>query len=153
MFEKTIRISSPSYFFSNNAIIPSDIWSVSKRLNSDVWADHVACKFPRFFHEPPMLYCHWETIIDFKWQKQGLLWSFRSLTGWGLYWFVWKYQREQLKGRTYQTLPLSIHLFSHWSIPLIRYSRTWRKLFMKTYWSWKSLLRIHLNSLHSTPYD
>jgi hypothetical protein len=46
-----------------------------------------------------------ETINDFKWQKQASLSSSAPLTGWGLHWFVWM-------------LPLSNHLFSHWSIPL-----------------------------------
>ncbi len=40
-----------------------------------------------------------ETITDFKWRKQGALRSFRPLTGWGQHWFVWKSQREQLKGK------------------------------------------------------
>ncbi len=43
---------------------------------------------------------YWETIVDFKWQKQGLLSSLRSLKGWGLNRFVWKFQREQLKSTT-----------------------------------------------------
>ncbi len=36
--------------------------------------------------------CHyWETIIDLKWQKQGLLSSFKPLTRWGLQRFFWKF--------------------------------------------------------------
>jgi hypothetical protein len=30
MFEMTVRIGSPSEIFANNAIIPTDIWSVGK---------------------------------------------------------------------------------------------------------------------------
>ncbi len=64
-----------------------------------------------------------QTIIDLKWQKQGSLSCFRPLRGCGLYQFVWKSQREQLKGRPiecyYSTSnPVPTHLFSHWSQPL-----------------------------------
>jgi hypothetical protein len=37
----------------------------------------VACKFPGFFHEAPMLYRYLETIIDINGHKQGSLSSFR----------------------------------------------------------------------------
>ncbi len=47
----------------------------------------------------PTLFRYLQTIIDFKWQKQDSLSSFRPLTGWGLHRFVWKFQREQLKGK------------------------------------------------------
>ncbi len=53
-----------------------------------VWCK--ACRSPTL--------CYFKAIIDFKWQKQGSLSSFRPLTGWGLHRFVWKLQRELLKG-------------------------------------------------------
>ncbi len=70
-----------------------------QRTNSDVWIHQVACKFPGFFNKPPTLYRYWEPIIYFKLQKQGSLSSFRPLTGWGLHRFLWKSQREYIKGR------------------------------------------------------
>ncbi len=76
---------------------------------------HVACKFPRFFHKPPTLYCYWETIIAFKWQKQGSRSSFRPLTGWGQNKFLENFRENSLKRRI---IPLTTRLFSHWSIPL-----------------------------------
>ncbi len=42
----------------------------------------------------PTLCRYFKAIIDFKWQKQGSLRSFRPLTGWGLHRFVSKFQRE-----------------------------------------------------------
>jgi len=65
----------------------------------DVWIHHVAYKFGGFFHKAPTLYRYWETIIVFKWQKQGSLRSLMPLTGWGLHQFYWKFPREQLKAR------------------------------------------------------
>ncbi len=50
-----------------------------QRTNSYVWIQHMACKFPGFFNKPPTLYRYWETIIYFKWQKQGSLSSFGLL--------------------------------------------------------------------------
>ena len=61
------------------------------RTNSDVWIHHVACKFLEIFHKAPTPNLYWETIIDFKWQKQGSLSSFRPPTGRGLNRFAWKF--------------------------------------------------------------
>jgi hypothetical protein len=60
----------------------------------------------------PKLYRYWETIIDFKWQKQGSLSSFGPFTWWGLHWFVWKPQREQLKGDLSNATIFNPSLFS-----------------------------------------
>ncbi len=73
MFEMMVRIDCPSYIFSNNAIIPSDIWSVGKEPIAMFEFTHVGCKFPRFFHHPPMLYRYWETINAFKWVRWEVL--------------------------------------------------------------------------------
>ncbi len=89
-----------------------------ERTNSDVWIHHVACKFPRFFHKPPTLYCYWETIIAFKWQKQGSRIRFKPLTGWGQHTFVWKFPREQLKARPIEWYHCQHASFSQLPIPL-----------------------------------
>jgi hypothetical protein len=49
-----------------------------QRTNSDVWIHHVACKFPRFFHQSPILYRYWEQLLlsndrnRFRWVVLGL---------------------------------------------------------------------------------
>jgi hypothetical protein len=81
-----------------------------QRINCDVYIDHVVCNFPWLDHKPPTLYRYWEKNFDFKWQKQSLLRSFRSLSEWGLHRFFWKFQLEELKARPsewYQIKPTS----------------------------------------------
>jgi hypothetical protein len=49
MFEMTVRIGCPSYIFSNNDIIPSDIWSVSKESIAMFGVTTWLASFPDFF--------------------------------------------------------------------------------------------------------
>jgi hypothetical protein len=52
------------------------------------------------------------TINYFKWQKQGSLSSFRSLTGWGLHRFVWNLSENSLKGGLSNNNIVNTPLFS-----------------------------------------
>ncbi len=80
----------------------------------------------------PTLFCYLETIIDFKWQKQGSLSSFGPLRGWGMYRFVWK-------------SPHSTRLFSHRSIPLISPNiLLWHRRSYKS--KWKTVQGLPLTS-------
>ncbi len=100
-----------------------------QRTNSDVWIHHVACKFRGFFHKPRTLYRYWETIIDFKWQKQGSLSNSKPLTGLGLHQFVWKFPRDQLKARSiewYHCQPAR-PLVNTFNLQCIEYLRIHRK--------------------------
>ncbi len=45
--------------------------------------------------------------------RNKVRWVVLGLSGWGLQRFIWKSQREK-----HRMLPLSAHLFSHWSRPL-----------------------------------
>jgi hypothetical protein len=54
---------------------------LGRMCNTDV---SVKCMMGNVCHSPTLC-CYLETIIDFKLQKQGLLSSFRPLTGWGLH--------------------------------------------------------------------
>ncbi len=54
----------------------------------------------------------------FQMTETGFTMPFLRSPKWGLHWFVWKSQREQIKGRLIACYTLSTHLFSHWSIPL-----------------------------------
>jgi hypothetical protein len=49
MFEMTVRIGCTSYIFSNNAIIPSDIWSVGKEPIAMFEFTTWLASFPDFF--------------------------------------------------------------------------------------------------------
>jgi hypothetical protein len=77
----------------------------------------VACKFHGFFHKAPTLYRYWETIIDFKLQKQGSLSSSIGLPEDGACTNLFENFRENILKRM---IPLSTRLFSHGSIPLKR---------------------------------
>ncbi len=93
-----------------------------QRTKRVVWIHHVACKFYGFFHKAPTLYRYWETIIDFKWQKQGSLSSSIGLSQDGACtnWFENLRENSFKKSETYRMIPLSTRLFSHGSISLKR---------------------------------
>ncbi len=65
-----------------------------------------------FFQKPPTPYRYWETIVAFKWQKQGSLSSFRPLTERDQHKIVWKFPREQLKERPTNDTTANPPLFS-----------------------------------------
>ncbi len=108
LFEKIYDVEPILTTFSTigEDAIPSFQWSV--------WCMGMMWKVRR----SPTLCRYWETIVDFKWQKQGSLSSFRPLSGWGLHRFVWKISAWKAERETYRMIPLSTHLFSHWSKPL-----------------------------------
>ncbi len=84
LFEKIIMM----FRFLPSFQISGRMYNTVVSIKCMMWK---VCRNPRFYR-------YLQTIIECKRHKQGSLSSFRPPTGWGLYRFLWRSQREYLKG-------------------------------------------------------